>query len=590
MSSSHVAEHKVDNHSILVVDDNPNNLGMLSEYLKQYGYRVLIARSGDIALKRLEYFRPDIVLLDVMMPGIDGFETCRQMKANERTREIPVIFMTALSSEEHKIAGFDAGGVDYVTKPVQHEEVMARVETHLRIATLTQRLQAQNERMKRLSIAREISTEISQQITSILDLSILLDSIVELIQSSFDYYFVGVWLLDKRAEHVMLQASAVRGGTSHAPEIQSVSSADCKGIVARVCTTRRHHLAHPVHEDPYYVDSEKLPYTCSELVLPLAMGGEIFGALDIQWDETSHLDLSDEVLVLQSLANQVATAIRNARLYDQVIKMNEQLEQTVEERTEELRMAIRHLKHLDEAKLTFIQVASHELLTPMNAVVGCLSLLGDSPRLMDEDDKELFEGANEGAAQMIKIINAMIRVSEIDSDCLQPMMAPVWLYEVIRSVIQRFQSALEERHLKLTTMGFADLPTIVGDARLLADAFSQVVGNAIKYTPDGGRIRINARVHTRAGRKYVDVLIADQGIGIDAVHFELIFQKFYQTGVADLHSSGETKFKGGGPGLGLPLAKGIINAHDGRIWVESDGYDENECPGSQFHIALPITE
>ena len=119
--------------TILIVDDTPANLGVLVEYLTVAGYRTLIAEDGSEALANVERFTPELILLDVMMPGLDGFETCRRLKANERSRDIPVLFMTALSSTEDKLRGFEAGAVDYVTKPLQNEEVLARIRTHLTI-------------------------------------------------------------------------------------------------------------------------------------------------------------------------------------------------------------------------------------------------------------------------------------------------------------------------------------------------------------------------------------------------------------------------------------------------------------------------
>lgn len=139
------------NQTILVVDDTPANLSSLTDYLKGQGYKTLIASTGAIALERAKYARPDLILLDVLMPGIDGFETCRRLKADAATRDIPVIFMTALTSTENKVKGFDAGGVDYVTKPIQHEEILARVSTHLRLRDLTKHLEAQAAEIQALN-------------------------------------------------------------------------------------------------------------------------------------------------------------------------------------------------------------------------------------------------------------------------------------------------------------------------------------------------------------------------------------------------------------------------------------------------------
>ena len=135
-------------HAILIIDDDPNSLDIVSRYLEECHLSVLIAEDGESGLKRAEYAKPDLILLDIMMPGIDGYETCRRLKKMESTRGIPVIFMTALAEMEHKVRGFEAGGVDYVTKPIHREEVVARVGVHLRIRELNIGLQKANESLR----------------------------------------------------------------------------------------------------------------------------------------------------------------------------------------------------------------------------------------------------------------------------------------------------------------------------------------------------------------------------------------------------------------------------------------------------------
>ncbi len=136
---------------ILFVDDDPINLNILVDALSHEDLNVSVAKSGEEALKQVEKVKPDIILLDVIMPGIDGFETCRRLKENETTTEIPVIFMTALADAIHKVKGFQEGAVDYITKPIQQEEVLARITTHLRIRKLTRQLQDANEELRGIS-------------------------------------------------------------------------------------------------------------------------------------------------------------------------------------------------------------------------------------------------------------------------------------------------------------------------------------------------------------------------------------------------------------------------------------------------------
>ncbi|OUL35407.1 hybrid sensor histidine kinase/response regulator [Nostoc sp. T09] len=147
---------------ILIVDDNPNNLEVLSEALMDTGWEILVAVNGEGAIAQAEYACPDIILLDVMMPGIDGFTTCDRLKSNLVTCDIPIIFMTALSETVDKVKGFSLGAVDYITKPFEQEEVLARVKTHLKIRNLTKQQQAQNQQLKQ-EVAERLAAEAKLQ-------------------------------------------------------------------------------------------------------------------------------------------------------------------------------------------------------------------------------------------------------------------------------------------------------------------------------------------------------------------------------------------------------------------------------------------
>lgn len=135
--------------TILAVDDHPANLNLLFDLLGDAGFDLLVAQSGESALARAEKTTPDIILLDIMMPGMDGFETCQKLKANPRTQKIPVIFMTALSDTVDKVKGFELGAVDYITKPIQAEEVLARVRTHLTIQRLQNDITQKNKELEK---------------------------------------------------------------------------------------------------------------------------------------------------------------------------------------------------------------------------------------------------------------------------------------------------------------------------------------------------------------------------------------------------------------------------------------------------------
>ncbi len=172
-----VAENKpvkpnFQDHTILIVDDTPANLETLYGYFESLGFEIMMAQNGPAALKRVEYIKPDIILLDVVMPGMDGFETCRQLKADDATKHIPVIFMTALTDTAHKVKGFQAGAADYITKPFQIEEVLARVQTHLALRDLQTQLEQQNVRLQAEIGERQATAAALQQANDELELRV----------------------------------------------------------------------------------------------------------------------------------------------------------------------------------------------------------------------------------------------------------------------------------------------------------------------------------------------------------------------------------------------------------------------------------
>ena len=141
--------------TILIVDDLPANLEVVGRHLERHGYCAVVAQGGEEGIERAELVRPSLILLDVLMPGVDGFETCRRLKERESTREIPVIFMTALTDTADKLTGFEVGAVDYVTKPLDGAEVLARIDTHLTLDSLRRQLQAQNVQLQHEICVRE---------------------------------------------------------------------------------------------------------------------------------------------------------------------------------------------------------------------------------------------------------------------------------------------------------------------------------------------------------------------------------------------------------------------------------------------------
>jgi signal transduction histidine kinase len=265
----------------------------------------------------------------------------------------------------------------------------------------------------------------------------------------------------------------------------------------------------------------------------------------------------------------------------------DQMTDHLQQRTLELEKTNRTLEQMNEAKMRFIHVAAHELRTPLTSINGYAQLMQMKSQ-ENEDLTKYSNGIREGASRMVEIIDNMLDVSRIDTNQLEIMPSETEILPVIEKVHNLFHAALQERKISLTTTGLADLPVLCADKDLLYKVFYHVIGNAIKYTPDGGSITVSGQRIEGDTEGEIEITVRDTGIGIDPENQELVFQKFYQTGEVLLHSSGKTKFKGGGPGLGLAIARGIVNAHRGRIWLESPGYDEATFPGTTVFVQLPV--
>ncbi len=263
----------------------------------------------------------------------------------------------------------------------------------------------------------------------------------------------------------------------------------------------------------------------------------------------------------------------------------EQLETSVRQ----LETNYRDLRRADQIKNDFIQLTAHELRTPLTTVYGYSRLVQTSSavqRIMAQDPevRACLNGLVDSVERLYAVVNEIITVSRIASGQLDVRTGPVALRNVARSVVASYEQVIRQRSLSVTIASEGWPATLMADEALLELAFSNVLGNAIKYTPDGGSITLAAETRDSVVR----VTIQDTGIGIDPADQIHIFERFYTAGDTQLHSTSKAAFRGGGLGLGLAISKGIIEAHGGHIWVESDGCDLTALPGSTFFIELPL--
>jgi len=346
---------KIENSTILIIDDNPTNLGVISDYLKDYGFTILVDRDGESGLETAEYSRPDLILLDIKMPGIDGFETCRRLKNHQSLQEIPVIFMTALTDTEDKVTGFQAGAVDYITKPFQPEEVLARVVTHLNNQALTAELQrardelelrvegrtaelsAANARLQveiaerkqaeaeiknlndnlahRVAVrTRELAAlyEVAEVASQALDMTTTLQQLLTRVLRAVDCSAGAIHLFNPKNQVLNL---AVQQGLSSETAARIGSLPPGTGLVGQVLQQGKP-LIIPADEstnrEVYLADFGTDLGICA--VLPMQARGEILGVLSV-FEKHVHSELCVEGMdLLKTVADLVAVVVESTRL------------------------------------------------------------------------------------------------------------------------------------------------------------------------------------------------------------------------------------------------------------------------------------
>jgi signal transduction histidine kinase len=320
-----------------------------------------------------------------------------------------------------------------------------------------------------------------------------------------------------------------------------------------------------------------------ELFLPILSKDELVGVLALGPQRGEEPYGAREVEFLTTLANQTAVALQNARLFEGLQGLNVR----IIDLNENLRTAYERLERMDQAKSDFLTIASHELRTPLTQIRGYVDVLQElagMDTLTNDQVLRIAANISSPTLRLENIVNAMLDASQIDAEGLSLRFVPTTLALTMRLSLEPWLKAIEERAIVLEMEGVEEIGPINVDMERMCQAFGNIISNAIKFTPDEGKITIESQ---RLDEEHFKVMITDSGIGISKADQELIFEKFYRVGSVSLHSTGTTKFKGAGPGLGLPIARGVVEGHGGCVWVESEGYDEEHCPGTTFHIVLP---
>lgn len=458
------------------------------------------------------------------------------------------------------------------------------IERAILYKTLEEKVRQRTEQLDQRARQLETLYQVGQALSMTLDLNEVLNLILERLARIVPYDRAAVFL----DQHSNLEIVAARGFPAHVALDQLRIEVREDELFQQVFQQQQPLAVTDVTRWPDWQNFDGLPPARAWLGLPLVRLTQVIGMLSLVRETPTPFG-EDELTLAATFAGQAAIALQNARLYDKITRFSHQLEGMVHERTEALQDAYDKLDRLDRTKTDFINIASHELRTPVTVLKGYSQMLLKDPAIQaNEAHTQQIEQIYQGTLRLHEIVDSMLDVAKIDSRALRLYPEPLSMAGLLELLLARLSQTLAERNLKVLMDSLADLPPLEADQDALRKVFYHLLTNAIKYTPDGGQITLSGRC-LPGEPDHVEIVIADTGIGIDPQFHELIFAKFYQTGELALHSTGKTKFKGAGPGLGLAIVRGIVEAHGGKVWVKSQGYDEQSCPGSQFHVVLPLT-
>ncbi|MDI1432000.1 response regulator [Polyangium sorediatum] len=553
------AEQRTAPASVLLVDDTPANLLVLAAVLKPLGARLVEAKSGVEALEasRREPFA--VVLLDVQMPDMDGFEVARRMRATEHGREVPILFLTAIHRDEaYARRGYALGAADYITKPFNVDVLRARVKAfvdlfqqreEIRKAQVELRTRERDEAVRRLVAFERIATAALDTD----DLGVLLRELIDIFLGAADAADTATVLL---REGEVLRVRAAVG--PHADEDISVRIGEglCGTIAAR--------------KEPVEVEGAQAFPDCACLEtsatralygVPLLHFGEVVGVALIGSSRASGFSDAEKRL-FAAMAERAAWAV--ARHLQRAAHEAERAALLERERA-----ARAEAEFASQAKDQFLATVSHELRTPLNAILGWAVLARQKAPPQVERALSVIE---RNARAQARIIDDVLDISRIVSGKFRLDMVPTNLVEITQAAVESLRPVAEARGVNLTIQ-VGPLGFTLGDPERLQQVVWNLLSNGIKFTPKDGQVELSAAL---SGPNLL-LRVTDTGQGIDPVFMPYIFEAFRQ-------ADGSTARRHGGLGLGLALVKQMVQAHGGTIAAASDGIGR----GATFTVELPI--
>jgi signal transduction histidine kinase len=568
---SESSDEREDRASVLVVDDLPEKLLVFRTVLEELDQDLVFVRSGSEALREVLNREFAVILLDVNMPDIDGFETASLIRKYRRSAHTPIIFVTAYADEMQTALGYSLGAVDYILSPVVPEVLRSKVKVFVDLYNMQRRVRRQSEERVALiaaQAARRAAEESTRRSTFLshashvlghsLDVGVgtrrLLELLVPGVASAASLVLMGSTLHDSPALTAQHSGDAgLRIQEVAFPQLPSIA----RDLLARALVSRsRVELAsHELRELRPDAEDAARRALVAGAAMPLLVGERTLGALLVVTEEVTH-----EWSTLEDLVDRAAGAFENARLY-----------RSLQTEIEERRQAEDKLQQSNRRKDEFLAMLSHELRNPLapirNAVQVVRRIAPPDPKLIWANDV-----MDRQVDHLTRLVEELLDVARISEGKIALQIEPVDLVAVIAHSVETARPFIDARRHVLVQNVVDGAVWMRGDFARLSQVVANLLNNAAKYTEEGGSIQLGLT----AKDGHAVISIKDNGIGIDRDLLPNVFDLFEQ-GKRTLDRSQ------GGLGVGLTLVQRLVALHNGRVEAISAGHGM----GSEFRVTLP---
>jgi len=540
---------KVNKYSVLIIDDEPNNIIALTEILEMQ-YTVFAVVDSVEALETAEETTPDVILLDIFMPEMDGYEVIKALKRTEKTRDIPVIFISGLGGIEAEERGLALGAVDYITKPFHAAVVMMRVGNQVKILERLRQQKLMTEISQKFHSDADLSAQFSDTLQMVGEFMGLSQALLyELEESGSELYCRYEWFSpDLEMEITDVNERRNEKLTVDEPMRMLVSSILESG---NFC----------MHSNDRSVRESTMRYRQIEesfITIPVFVKNNLCAVIDFTGKD----------LKRRWSGSEIDLAVLVSGIISSVYERNA-IERSL--------IAARYDLAKNKAKSEFLANMSHEMRTPLNAITGMTFLARRASERIEFE--EALNGISDASAHLLSIVNDILDMAKIEFDELVLFPVNYNFRLMIESVLNAVQFSIDNKEHTISVSVDNCIPEVVfGDESRMAKVITNLLSNAVKFTPERGNITLKVFLEENTDEHHkLRIEVTDDGIGISSGQQERLFNVFEQ-------ADGSSSRKYGGTGLGLPIVKRIVELMGGSVRVESE-----PGKGAKFIFTVNVT-